>query len=126
MNTPFGIGMGFQIMNLIMTLIFVLFFVLVAAALFRNLAQWRKDEKAPRLTVDAQVVARRTEIRRHNHGTGVDGYTTRSASYYVTFQFESGDRLELKVQGHEYGLMVEGDRGKLTFQGNRFLGFERV
>jgi len=44
----------------------------------------------------------------------------------VTFQFDSGDRMELKMQGHEYGLLIEGDQGKLTFQGTRYLGFERM
>jgi len=39
---------------------------------------------------------------------------------------ESGDRFELQLQGQEYGLLVEGDRGKLTFQGTRFLEFQRT
>ncbi|HCL03961.1 MAG TPA: hypothetical protein DHW61_16405 [Lachnoclostridium phytofermentans] len=46
--------------------------------------------------------------------------------HFVTFQFESGDRLELGVSGQQYGLLGEGDVGKLTFQGTRFLSFERV
>ena len=44
---------------------------------------------------------------------------------YATFQVESGDRMELSMTGTEYGLLAEGDRGKLTFQGTRYLGFER-
>ena len=43
----------------------------------------------------------------------------------MTFEVESGDRFELKVPRSEYGLIVEGDQGKLTFQGTRFLNFER-
>ena len=30
------------------------------------------------------------------------------------------------MAGHEFGMLVEGDRGKLTFQGTRYLGFERT
>jgi len=30
-----------------------------------------------------------------------------------------------KVRSTEYGLLVENDIGKLTFQGTRYLGFER-
>jgi hypothetical protein len=33
--------------------------------------------------------------------------------------------MELRVDGEEYGLLVEGDQGLLTFQGTRYLGFER-
>jgi len=39
---------------------------------------------------------------------------------------ESGDRMELKVSRSEYGLLIVGDRGKVSFQGTRYLGFERV
>ena len=46
-------------------------------------------------------------------------------TYYVTFQVESGDRMEFTVEGSEYGMLIEGDHGKLTFQGTRYLGFER-
>ena len=46
-------------------------------------------------------------------------------TYYVTFQVESGDRMELTVSGSDYGMLVEGDIGKLSFQGTRYLGFQR-
>ncbi|MBD5156664.1 MAG: DUF2500 domain-containing protein, partial [Butyrivibrio sp.] len=47
-------------------------------------------------------------------------------SYYVTFQVESGDRIELRVSTQEYGMLAEGDFGRLSFQGMRYLGFERM
>ena len=33
--------------------------------------------------------------------------------------------MELHVAGHEYGMLIEGDQGMLSFQGTRYLGFER-
>ena len=33
--------------------------------------------------------------------------------------------MELSVSGSEYGMLVEGDRGGLSFQGTRYLSFER-
>ena len=124
MYTPFGIGLGFQIVNIMSTLVFALVLGMVIVALVRSVAQWRKDEKAPRLTVESAVVAKRTARRRvmsNKRHVGRD-YT----NYYATFQFPSGDRLELELKGREYGLLVEGDKGKLTFQGSRYLGFERT
>ena len=53
------------------------------------------------------------------------GHYTASTSYYVTFEVDSGDRMELCVSGEEYGMLVEGDCGKLSFQGTRYLSFER-
>ena len=46
-------------------------------------------------------------------------------SYYVTFQVESGDRMEFEASDMEYGMLAEGDRGMLTFQGTRYLNFRR-
>ena len=54
-----------------------------------------------------------------------DNHTHYSTTYYVTFEFESTDRLELQVTGTEYGLLYEGDQGILTFQGTIYLGFDR-
>jgi hypothetical protein len=48
-----------------------------------------------------------------------------SSAYFVTFEADTGDRLELGVPDKEYGVLVEGDTGKLTFQGTRYKGFER-
>ena len=33
--------------------------------------------------------------------------------------------MEFHVSGQQYGMLVEGDQGKLSFQGTRFLNFER-
>ncbi len=63
----------------------------------------------------------------HHHNNVVDGmnHTANSTFYYVTFQVDSGDRFELGVSGTDYGILVEGDKGKLTFQGTRFKEFKR-
>ena len=61
----------------------------------------------------------------HHHSHGEHHHHHTSTSYYVTFEVESGDRMEFLMAGHEYGLLMEGDKGKLSFQGTRYLGFER-
>ena len=33
--------------------------------------------------------------------------------------------MEFHVSGLEYGMLAEGDTGSLTFQGTRYLSFER-
>ena len=111
-----------------MEIFVVLFFILFFAVLAKNIAQFFKNEASPRLTVPATIVAKRTNVSHHHHhnhgGTGMH-HTTHSTTYYVTFQVESGDRMELRVAGHDFGMLIEGDRGMLTFQGTRYLGFER-
>ena len=78
-----------------------------------------KNSASPRLTTQARVVNRREDYRRHGRDMG--GWT----DYYVTFEVPSGDRMELEMEGEQYGLIAEGDEGQLTFQGTRFISFER-
>ena len=115
--------------DIFFVLFFLAFFLILGMVLFsfvRSIGQWNKNNHSPRLTVDATVVTKRTSVSHHHHdGAGGVGHTTHSTSYYATFQVESGDRMELNLSGQEYGLLAEGDRGKLTFQGTRYLGFER-
>ncbi|MBR2049019.1 MAG: DUF2500 domain-containing protein [Oscillospiraceae bacterium] len=122
----FGFFPGFDLFGIMFTLTFFLVFGMILMTLIRGIKEWNQNNHSPRLTVPASIVAKRTNVSRHRHnGAGGHHHHTTSTSYYVTFQFESGDRLELRISGQEYGLLVEGDRGKLTFQGTRYLGFER-
>ena len=113
-------------MTMMFGLPYLMFFVVFGLIVFRLLSQWNKNNHSPRLTVEATVVSKRQHISHHHHG-GVNDFhhTTSDSSYYATFQFESGDRLEMHIPWNQFGYLVEGDRGKLTFQGTRFLGFER-
>ena len=122
----FGFGMGFDMFSIMFTIVFVLVIGTFIVTAVKGIGQWNKNNNSPRLTVPATVVSKRTNVTRHHHG-GANGHHHHhtSTTYYVTFQVESGDRMELHVAGHEYGLLVEGDSGRLTFQGTRYLGFER-
>ncbi|MBQ3192281.1 MAG: DUF2500 domain-containing protein [Oscillospiraceae bacterium] len=104
------------------TLIPVLMILVIGVHLVQSIRQWNRDNQAPRLTVDAAVVGKREDHRRRRNGNR----TSHRTCYYVTFQVDSGDRMELELEGGQYGLLVEGDRGKLTFQGSRFLSFQRT
>ena len=87
----------------------------IVSTLVKNSKQERKNDASPRLTSVATVVTKRTHVR------GDHAHTT----YFATFQFESGDRLELQIPRDRFGYLVEGDKGKLHFQGTRFLDFQR-
>lgn len=121
-----GFGATFAVFQVMFFLVFGLVLTVFIVIAVKGISQWNKNNRSPRLTVPATVVAKRTNVsRHHHHGTGHAVHSGTSTSYYVTFQVSSGDRMELHVDGHEYGLLVEGDHGDLTFQGSRYLGFER-
>ena len=116
----------FDFMPIMVFLVFFFTIGVFVVAAVKGIGEWNKNNHSPRLTVPATVVAKRTNVTRHHrHGVGHVGHTTRSTTYYATFQFASGDRMEMHITGQEYGLLVEGDFGDLTFQGTRYLGFAR-
>lgn len=123
----FGFGMNFHLFGIMFTVMFLVVMGILLITVIKAVGQWNKNNHSPRLTVPATVVAKRADVTRHRHG-GTNGHHHHhtSTTYYVTFQVESGDRMELQMSGSEYGLLIEGDSGNLTFQGTRYLGFDRA
>ena len=96
---------------------FVLFFCIIG----KNIAQYIENENSPVLTVSATIV----DMRRKTHHHHSNGHHHHTHSYHITFETQEGDRLELRVKRYEYNELTVGDRGMLTHQGTRYLGFER-
>lgn len=127
--------MGFSFMLNVFPFMFgIVFFIAVGSFVVtavRGIGEWNKNNNSPRLTVAAAVVAKRQHISHSHHAnagdvSGAHGYhTSTDTKYYVTFQVESGDRLEFSVSGSEYGMLAEGDQGELSFQGSRYQSFNR-
>ena len=136
MNDPFfdssfgrSFDFGFTVVPILVTIIFIAVIAVFVVVFVKGLGEWNKNNHSPRLTVDATVIAKRTNVSHssgsYNQTTGMHTSGHTSTTYYVTFQVESGDRMEFHVSGEEYGLLIEGDYGDLSFQGTRYLGFVR-
>ena len=100
----------------------LVFFLILGGILFtviRAIATSVSNSAAPVVTTEATIVTKRTRT------SGGGGDTMVSTWQYVTFEMPDGDRREFSVRGQDYGLLAEGDRGTLNFQGTRFNSFER-
>ena len=107
---------------------YLMFSLVVGMFIFvfvKNISEWVNNNNSPQLTVEAKIVDKRSHTSHHHHNHNGHMHTSSSTSYYVTFEVQSGDRMELKVSRSEFGSLVEGDVGMLSFQGTRYLGFER-
>jgi hypothetical protein len=109
----------FTIIQFIFPIFFILIVGFILFIIIMGIKEWSKNNKQPRLNVNAAVISKRTEVS----GGGEDHSS--STWYYATFQFESGDRMEFSISGRDYGLLAEGDVGELEFQGTRYHGFFR-
>lgn len=95
--------------------------VFLLIAYLRVLPFLEKPEREPVRTVRATVTAR--EIR---SGTGSSGRSQLGYSFLVFFRTGDGRELELYAYDYEYGGLVEGMEGDLTYRGRYFVGFERT
>ena len=113
--------------DILVVLFFVCFFGVIGYVVVKVVVQWNRNNHSPLINVPATVIAKRADVSSHRYFSGAHGYrTTSSTDYYITFQTKSGERIEFSVEDSEYGLLIEGDEGVLSYQGTRYLGFKRV
>lgn len=115
----------FGLFQFIFPLFFIFVFGMILVTIVKGIGEWSSNNKQPILNVDAKVVSKRTNVSRDHHHHGNHAHLSTSTTYYVTFEVQSGDRMEFMVKGKEYGQLVEGDRGNLIFQGTRYHSFDR-
>lgn len=113
----------FSIIPIIIAISFVIVFGMIIMVSINGISQWNTNNSLPILTVDALLITKRTNVK---HSTSsINNAHHHSTTYYATFEVESKDRIEFAITGTDYGILAERDWGKLTFQGTRYLGFER-
>lgn len=114
--------------NLVPIFIAIIFFIVIGTLIFRALGglhQWSVNEQSPRHTATATITSKRLEVSavQQHHDSHMAGNSI--TTYYITFEFQDKERKEFKVKGKQYGLLSENDTGTLTYQGTRFIEFER-
>ena len=107
-------------------IVFVIILSIFVITIFKGIAEWHSNNQQPILTEKAVIVSKRGHTSRHAHNHNGHVHHSSSTTYYVTFEFENRDRLELKVPRNKFGYLVEGDFGDLTYQGTRYHDFVRV
>ena len=111
-------GIGFAAIPMItFFLVWITVFVFIFRVAIKNIgkgvAETRANRNASLITADATVIAKRMHVFGDHSRT----------YYYVTFEFIDRRRLELKVPDDQYGYMIEGDVGALSYQGTMFVSF---
>src|SRR5690554_7891755 len=94
--------------NFMFTLVPLLIIGVIIIMIISSISKWSRNNASPRLNRPARVIGKRP------HTWGGSGRSSAHTSYYITFEFEDGERLELPVSAQAYGMMAEGDIGILT------------
>ena len=127
-GVSFGVSSG---MPPVMIVLIAVFAALLLGVLGRALFIWIRNNNSPRETVEARVVTKRMKVQ--GFGRAMTGSSSAMRTmggstythYFVTFELENGRRMELGVKDSQFGMLAEGDRGTLTYQGTRYLEFQR-
>lgn len=109
----------FSIVPFLVFIIFAVVIMVFITSLVKGLRQYFKNNSQPVVTEPARIIAKRT------HTWGGNGNSSAHTSYYMTFEFENGERKEFPASSSMYGMSAEGDVGMLTHQGTRLIDFER-
>ena len=110
----------FMMVPIFMTIIFIIMIVM----LISRAVHYSKNKSQPKLPVHAKVIAKRSNVS-HRHHAGDNMHSSSHTSYYTTFEFDNGERMELSIPHNQFGFLVEGDEGILTIQGDMFIEFKR-
>ena len=98
----------------------------VAAAVRRK----RRNDRSPILTVAATVAEKHTDVTYQRHAVAGDisgghgFHTIPTYRYTVSFETAEQGRVRLLTDKDAYDYLHEGDAGRLTYQGDRFLRFD--
>ncbi|SIO22692.1 Protein of unknown function [Singulisphaera sp. GP187] len=117
----------FVLVPLFIGAVFVLVIGTIAYQAVTGLAEWSRNNSLPVQAVPARIVAKRSDVRggmSHSH-SHMHSHGRVRTYYFTTFEMKSGERVEFGISDAEYGLLVEGDEGVLTYQGTRYHGFDR-
>lgn len=119
-------GILFVLFDLIFFAVF--FFVLVKVV--KTISQTRKQSPGftgfqdpnAKVTVGATVLATR-QVQPRQRKKDVDTYDPSKIRYFVTFRTDSGQTVELEANRYDFGMLVQGSHGEITFQSGKLLHF---
>jgi hypothetical protein len=97
----------------VFTIVFIALLVLIVALVLytaaKSVLRKRKGGNLPLLIVNARVASLRSENGRQ----------------YVSFEFPNSQPVEFELSDKQSDALAQGDAGRLTFQGERFVSFKK-
>ena len=106
---------GFSLMSSLFPIFFITIFCIIIGMIIYSIVQYAQDKNKPIQTERVKVVAKRTNVNHHHHNHDGHIHHSTSTTYYVTFEFITGQRMELKVQEISSDILLK-DEGLLQFK----------
>ncbi|MFD3261682.1 DUF2500 domain-containing protein [Paenibacillus lentus] len=125
--SPMGGGGFFNLMFTLFPIIFIIVLGIIIAAFISNGVKYARNKRSPQESVFATIVSKRMYVEHHSshHASDHMHSSTSRTHYYITLQFDNGERREFLDVKNLFGLVVEGDTGYALVQGEWIVAFER-
>ncbi|MFD1177121.1 DUF2500 domain-containing protein [Paenibacillus puldeungensis] len=129
-SSPYSIGSGggmFELISTLFPILFIVVLVIIIVKMVGSGARYMKNANSPRDSRFAKVVSKRMDVHQHSHMNSDNHMNSTSSRtyYYITLEFDNGERQEYLDVKNLYGLVVEGDTGYAAIQGDWIVAFER-
>jgi hypothetical protein len=117
---------GFGIFGGLFVLVVFGIFVLIGFMLIKSFTDRTRNNGSPVVTSRVTVTAKTMNTAyRGNYIPDNISVQTPYNTYFITFEFANGNRAEFTVPRTDYAYISEHDAGVLTYQGSRYINFER-
>jgi hypothetical protein len=121
-----GIFSRFTLFSALFAVVFFGIFILIGYMLVKSFAERSRNNSSPIVTSRVTITAKTTNTAyRGNYIPDNINVQTPYNTYFITFEFVNGNRAEFNVPRSDYAYISEHDTGILTYQGSRYINFER-
>ena len=105
-------GYAFSIGGIIVFVSFAVVSGIMMITVSRAVGGAKKNFSLPRISAPAKVVSKRRYA-----------VSEKTKTYFITFEYKTGDRAEYRVSSDAYMYFAEGDEGTITVRGTEFISF---
>jgi hypothetical protein len=82
-----------------------------------------RNNALPILTSSATLISKRKDIIAQPPGINPKNQIAPSTTFFASFRLPDSQTVEVQVDNVQFAALTEGEQGRLTYQGTRFLGF---
>jgi Protein of unknown function (DUF2500) len=106
-------------------LVFAAILGTVAYQLIRKARQSSRNDALPVLTAPATVSGMRTNTIAQPADINPKYKVEPSTKFFARFRLHDSQSLEFELSNEQFAPLAEGQQGTLTYQGTRYVGFEK-
>lgn len=112
-----------NMMIYVVPVFFLIVFILLLFFISKGMQESTENNLKPVIPVSVLIVSKRVAIsHNHNSPSRVNATIPR---YFIGVQYTNGEMQEFVVSGIDYEVIETGAKGVLSFQGSKFIDFER-